>query len=109
MKLLMIRACEEQVTAWAAGEFIDYQTILIWDKGSGTGYVYRLSARCVPGLNESDDSLEDSSTSGCCLVYTLAPPQATPNSSHLNLAAYMDHTWCCQGDHTGRLYLWNIQ
>ena len=44
----------------------------------------------------------DSTTAGCSLVYTLAPPQATPNSSHLQLAAYMDHTWCCQGDHTGR-------
>jgi hypothetical protein len=58
VKLLMIRACEESVTAWAAGEFIDYQTILVWDKGSGRGYVYRLSARCVPGLSESDDSLD---------------------------------------------------
>ncbi|CAI8021219.1 WD repeat-containing protein 7 [Geodia barretti] len=109
VKLLMIRAREESVTSWAAGEFIDYQTILVWDKGSGRGYVYRLSARCVPGLSESDDSLDDSNTAGCSLVYTLAPPQATPNSSHLQLAAYMDHTWCCQGDHTGRLYLWNIQ
>ena len=32
VKLLMIRAREESVTSWAAGEFIDYQTILVWDK-----------------------------------------------------------------------------
>ena len=32
MKLLMIRACEESVSAWAAGEFIDYQTVLVWNK-----------------------------------------------------------------------------
>ena len=34
MKLLMIRACEETVMEWASGEFIDYQTVLIWAKVS---------------------------------------------------------------------------
>ena len=70
----------------------------------------------------------DSSTAGCSVLYTLAPPTDTPTSTHHVLATYMDHTWCCQGDHTGRskfiiikqtciiaclyvyrLYLWNIQ
>ena len=54
VKLLMIRACEESVTAWAAGEFIDYQTILVWDKVDTIhlwGDVYLGQLRIAPSSN----------------------------------------------------------
>lgn len=107
MKLLMIHACEPSVDAWKEGEYLDYRNIIVWSKNDGRGFVYKLSPRCVPGIEkELEESISSTTTAGCHVAFILGCPAPTGG---FPLASYLDKYWQIQGDKEGRVYLWDIR
>ena len=45
MKQLMIYPCEQDVSEWSCGEYVDYEKIAVWAKEDGRCFIYQLSSR----------------------------------------------------------------